>query len=588
MKVQEQALRTLELVAIERGREALAAEARDARSALASRRFNVAVMGQFKRGKSTLINALLGREVLPADVAPVTTAITVVEHGPSERAMARFDDGREEEVELGQVHLLVSEEENPGNRKRVRVVRIELPAPFLASGIRLVDTPGVGSVFANNAEVTHSFVRRIDVAIVVLGSDPPISGEELALVRSAAPGVGRMYFVLNKADLAAEQTRVKAEAFTRKVLAEALGADPGPLLQTSALAALRSGTDPGLANLQDDLTELAAGCGVELALASAGRAVGHVAARLFQRIALERAALLAPTEELDRRIASFEDAMRDIDDLALAAMARTKAALSYDWQKWEARKESFLADARRELVAALETNLGRTESGARPRLRGAAREHARQLTRRQVESWQQHAEGELRGLRESWITATSDGTNRLVDRVAQAASDAFGIPVARFEPEILEVDVTPVEFDFYEHVLFLDPRAFLVPLIDALSSQKAVIARAVARAAGVAGESLRRNLYDVDQTVVQWLDTLSTECEQAMRGRLDSVRREVIDAVAAGRSRRQQGEAAVRQQLDDLDRQQSLVLQAAASAASTRDAALAATGPTAPVTGAAP
>jgi len=562
MQVEKDALRTLELVATERGQAGLAAEAREACSALANRRFNVAVVGQFKRGKSTLINALLSREVLPADVAPVTTAITVVEHGRSERAVVRFEDGREEEIAVEHVRLLVSEEENPGNRKGVRIVRIELPSPFLSSGMRLVDTPGVGSVFETNAEVTRSFLPRIDVAVVVLGSDPPISGEELALVRSVAPGVGHLYFVLNKTDLVSEPTRVKAEAFTHRVLADALGADPGPLVSASALTALRTGSDPGVATLFHNLSELAAGRGFELARASAARAARCVAAHLLQQLALERAGLLAPSEELDRKITAFRDAMRDIDDLALAAKARTKAALSYDWNDWETQKETFLAEARRELLAGLEGELSRADSVSSRGIREAAKNQARLYSRRRVEAWQEHAAAELRRLREGWLLTTSDGTNRLIDRVAEAASDAFGIPVARFEPEILEVDVRPAAFEFYEHVLFLDPQALLGPLVDVLSGRDAVARRAAARAARLADEWLQRNLYEVDQTMIHWLDTLSRQFEEAMRARLDTVQREVIEAVAAGRRRREQGEAAVKRQLDELDRQRSLVLQA--------------------------
>ena len=122
----------------------------------------------------------------------------------------------------------------------------------------------------------------------------------------------------------------------------------------------------------------------------------------------------------------------------------------------------------------------------------------------------------------------------------------------------------PVAFEFYEQVMFLDPQVVVVPLADALSGRGAVIKRAAARAARLADEWLQRNLYEVDQTMAHWLDTLARRCEEAMRERLDAVRREVIDAVAAGRRRREQGEAAVKQQMGGLDRQRSLVAQALA------------------------
>ncbi len=559
MDAEERALETLEIVASEREQAGIAAEARDARAAFAGRRFNVAVMGQFKRGKSTLINALLGRELLPADVAPITTAVTVVEHGLYECAVVRFVDGHEEEIDVGQLHLFVSEEHNPGNRKGVRVARIELPSPSLASGMRLVDTPGVGSVFESNAEATREFLPRIDVALVVLGSDPPISGEELALVRSAAPGVGRMYFVLNKTDLVSETTRLKAEAFTRQILCGALGGDTGPLIHASALTALHGGFDPGVATLRQTLSELAAGAGAELARASAVRAARHLASHLLQQLELERAALLSPAEEFERRIALFQDAIRDVDDLALAALARIKGALSYDWNAWEAEEEEFMARARRALLVGVESEFRSIDDASRRQIREFARDHVRAAAGVQVEKWHERANAEMRQLRERWTSTAGEAVNRLIGRVAAAAAEAFDVPVAAFEPELLELEARQVAFEFCEQVIFLDPRAVVIPVADALSSRRAVVERAAARAVKLAVDWLQRNFYEVDQALVRWLDALAQELDAAVQTRLDEVRQEVLDAVAAGRRRRAEGEMAVRLQVEEVDRQRGLV-----------------------------
>jgi hypothetical protein len=73
----------------------------------------------------------------------------------------------------------IAEERNPENRKRVRVVEAFAPSEILSSGMCLVDTPGLGSIFQQNSETT--FVPHIDAALIVLGADPPISGEEAAI-----------------------------------------------------------------------------------------------------------------------------------------------------------------------------------------------------------------------------------------------------------------------------------------------------------------------------------------------------------------------------------------------------------------------
>jgi Dynamin family len=563
-QVEDHALETLERIAHERAQEGLAAEAREARAALASGRFNVAIVGQFKRGKSTLINALVGRDLLPADVAPVTTAITIVEYGPAERATVGFDDGREDEIGLGEIPGFVCEDENPGNRKGVRVVRIELPVALLASGMRLVDTPGVGSVFAGNAEVTHAFLHRIDVAVVVLGSDPPISGEELALVRSIVPHVGGLCFVLNKADLASETTRAKAEAFTRHVLRDAVPNAPLFLLHASALAALRSGSEPGVAELEHHLRDLAVRSGGELAGGSAARAARHLAGHLVQQIDLERAALTAPVDDLDRRIAAFLDAVRDVEDLAIAARSRIAAARAYDWSGWAEKKAAFAEDAGREIRRVVLAELEKTPRAGRRRLRESARTLARSLTRERLESWHTLAAAELRRVRESWLESAAGEANRLIDRIAEAAAQAFDISVGRFEPEVLEVDVRSPAFEFFEGVLFLDPRLVLVPVVDMLSSKAAVSRRAIVRAARLAGEWLQRNLYAVDEAMARWIDALATQLDHAIEARLRAARQDVIGAVEVGRRRRGEGQAAVERRLGELARQRDEILGAAA------------------------
>ncbi len=557
MQAEEQALTVLGRIAGERAQDGVAADAREARAALAGRCFNVAVMGQFKRGKSTLINALLGRELLPADVAPITTAVTVVEHGAHEAAVVHFADGHDEPIEAGRLRLFVSEEENPGNRKGVRVARIAMPSPLLATGMRLVDTPGVGSVFAANAEATREFMPRIDVAVVVLGSDPPITGDELELVKTVAPGAGGIFYVLNKADAVSAPVRAKAEAFTRRVLRDALGTEPDRIIHTSALRALVGGADAGVAELTRSLTELAAGAGAELASASAARAARHLAAHLQGAIELERAALLAPTDELERRLAAFADAMRDIDDLALAAHARARAALSYDRSAWEEEEERFLAGARRRLLGDVEGELRRLDGAGRSAIRKAARASARAAGERLITAWRERAAEEMRRLRESWTGRASERANALLERVAAAAAAAFAIPVAKFEPEALALDAPPPVFGFFADVIFLDPRAALVAAADLVSPRAAVARRAAARAAAAADGWLSRNLNDIDQALVAWLDRLATGLDAAVQRRLDAARREVLDAVAAGQRRRADGEAAVRARIDELDRQRA-------------------------------
>ena len=191
---------TLAAVATQIGADDVARDAHTLASRVAEGRFFLATIGQYKRGKSTLLNALTGEPLRPAGVAPVTSAITVLRYGAHHAAEVIFKDGRRTSVPIADVHMFVSETDNPENVRNVAEVEIFCPSPLLASGMCLVDTPGIGSVFQGNTEEARAFVPQIDAALVVLGVDLPISADELALVADVAQQVGNLAFVLNKVD----------------------------------------------------------------------------------------------------------------------------------------------------------------------------------------------------------------------------------------------------------------------------------------------------------------------------------------------------------------------------------------------------
>jgi ribosome biogenesis GTPase A len=127
------------------------------------------VLGQFKRGKSTLLNALLGAPVLPTGVTPVTAIPTFIKAGPKAAARITFQDGKEPlltsvEGEIpGILERYISEVKNPHNRLNVESAEIEVRSEFLDHGIVLIDTPGVGSTFVHNtraAEAVPNATRR--------------------------------------------------------------------------------------------------------------------------------------------------------------------------------------------------------------------------------------------------------------------------------------------------------------------------------------------------------------------------------------------------------------------------------------------
>ena len=169
---------------------------------LASNQLHLAVLGQMKRGKSSFINALMGAEILPTGVLPVTAVITKIKFGLSPEAIILYTTGKQEQVDLGSLADYITESGNPGNKKRVASVELAYPSPFLESGIVLIDTPGIGSTYAHNTRTTEAYLQQVDAGIVVLSVDPPITEVESRFIRNVKEEIPKLFFILNKVDAA--------------------------------------------------------------------------------------------------------------------------------------------------------------------------------------------------------------------------------------------------------------------------------------------------------------------------------------------------------------------------------------------------
>jgi len=190
------ALQRLERLAMAAGATEIAAEAAALARHAAEGRFYLACVGQFKRGKSSLINSLLGTSILPTGVVPVTSVPTVVRYG-EEGARVR-QDGRWRAIAPQTLVDYVSQERNPGNVKGVVGLEVFLPRELLRDGLCFVDTPGLGSVFDVNTASTLEFLPHIDAALLVVGADPPISGDERRFAADLASQTETLLCVLTR------------------------------------------------------------------------------------------------------------------------------------------------------------------------------------------------------------------------------------------------------------------------------------------------------------------------------------------------------------------------------------------------------
>jgi GTP-binding protein EngB required for normal cell division len=210
-------------------------------------RFQLVVVGQFKRGKSSLMNAIIGRQLLPTGTIPVTSAITSLRYGSMLRAtIKRAGQAVDEQISVNALPEFITERGNPDNHKRVLSADIEAPAPFLRRGLHFIDTPGIGSAHQHNTATTLRFLPEADAAIFVTAADGPLSDVELHFLDAVRQHVRKLFFVLNKIDQLDPQQREEALSYTAELLSRRLGSKAErvfPFSATRALAAERSNAD---------------------------------------------------------------------------------------------------------------------------------------------------------------------------------------------------------------------------------------------------------------------------------------------------------------------------------------------------------
>ena len=181
---------------------------------LENKKITIAVIGQFKRGKTTLINTILGEKLLPVGIVPITAAITRIEYaehkgsgcetaGPM--ATVYFNNGLSQQVPAADLHIYISEQENHDNERGVAEVELLTDAIFLRNGLTLVDTPGVGSVHEQNSKSATDFARESDGVIFMLSVDSPLNQIEVDFLRKVRRFAGKFYFVVNKIDRVDEE-----------------------------------------------------------------------------------------------------------------------------------------------------------------------------------------------------------------------------------------------------------------------------------------------------------------------------------------------------------------------------------------------
>ena len=208
---------------------------------LAAGRFQLAVAGQFSRGKTTLMNALLGGTYLPTGALPMTSVVTTVRYGTRARALVRSrGSGLPIEVPVSDVTRFVAQASTDRTRMQVAAVEVEIPAELLRLGFEFVDTPGVGSAIAANTAATLGYMPQADAVVFVTGFDSALTEAEAHFLTGNAGQAGNLFLVINKRDLVTESTAAEVTSYVQQWTRQNLGPQAPQVFGLSALDALEA------------------------------------------------------------------------------------------------------------------------------------------------------------------------------------------------------------------------------------------------------------------------------------------------------------------------------------------------------------
>jgi ribosome biogenesis GTPase A len=336
---------------VERWGRRLAVAAREHDSAVADRieqavkdlgtdRVTISVLGKAKRGKSTLVNALLGRKddtVAPIDRLPASSCVSRFTHGTTDKATVTFLDGRQEVIPFDRIKEFVTEEGNPENKREVRMLDVEGQFSGIDSNVVLVDTPGAGSIHEHHDSLLYEFIPQSDAVIFLVTARMPMDQDEKKLLGEIKKAdIRRLFFVINRVDESEPQDLADAEAHSRKVLSE-VGIAPQKYYHISAKKAFSgNGIDSGVPELLDDIRS---------AIISARTPIvrDRTLARIQDAISPLVEALQLRLEMANQSTAEVETILDDLRRKRKEEMPRLKETLKSFLKEWNTSLEELVS-----------------------------------------------------------------------------------------------------------------------------------------------------------------------------------------------------------------------------------------------------
>lgn len=410
---------------------------------LAGNHFHLVVLGQFKRGKSTFINSLLGEKVLPTAVVPLTSIVTLIKHGEREAIEVVFINGQRKTISRDQLADYVTERGNPSNEKSVKHVEVSYPSDYLKDGVFIIDTPGVGSTFENNTEITYNYLPKVDAALFLLAVDPPISQSEITFLKDVKQYVEKIFFIQNKIDYMDEEECQESMVFSEQVIEETIGSDNIRIHPLSAKLALEGKQTNSKKRLKESrLPEFDKVLG-DFLLKEKGKTVLCSALNNTRKllsdeefaIELERKAIATPLEALEQKIQLFQEKME--------AVRRDREDNTYYFEGEVKRLTDMLdRDLERLKKVEIQKLLKELEATGKKHQHKKTTEYVKLLEKalhdtiiRTFDDWIIQEEERLNQEYARISKRFSDRTNEIIDVIVNASAELFELKLERFTSE---------------------------------------------------------------------------------------------------------------------------------------------------------
>ena len=514
--------------------------------------FNLVVAGQFKRGKSSIINALLGEALLPAGVVPLTSVVTLIRSGKVASAHVEFRTSESRLIPLSQLADYVTERGNPNNAKGVECVVIHHPSPWLAHGVRLVDTPGIGSVYEHNTDEARKYLPQADAVLFVASVDQPVSRAELDFLIGVRQYAGKIFCLLNKVDYLRPEELSESVVFSTDTVRDALGASI-PVFPVSARLALEGRVSgnadliarSGFSEFEEALQRFMAEEKSAAWLTSIARSLQRVVKQARFTVDLEAKILTEPLERIEANLGLFrrekDKAERDRRDFQLLLQADARRLLK---EEVEPTLEEFKQQEQTRIGSAIELWFSELSELPAGKLQSALQERLIAQVRGGYDSWLAREEIEISRAFQSLCARFWSQMQQSVDELMRRSSELFAVDFERSAAEAKWTTESGFYYKFwYEPTSLRILSSSVVLALPKILAGRLILKRTRATALDLievhAGrirhdlrERLEQSVRDAQKEIVSQFESTILSIERAIDGALTTRARSLGDAIA--------------------------------------------------------